>query len=282
MIPFQIPQWRKKQIHSKFNKQDLIIAHSVSQMEAVMKQAVDYIWYHYKQTGRYAEPSLHSMDQIMDSFYHRVVTQAYHTAHHEKNEAIGKKRLAALPKGMPKSLKDLETLFRNKRYWPKIMKRSKILSDRLKKAYLGKLKKKFQSIIPKIQKNEITPENAKKALIEAWDTSKSRVETIFRTETTTYFSKTQTAFFAGDDDIIGFLFDSVRDTARTIWCRDRHGLVYRPNTKLLRQNTPACHWNCRSHLIPLANTEYNRKLLNDPKRDPENVKVAPLPPGWGS
>jgi SPP1 gp7 family putative phage head morphogenesis protein len=146
--------------------------------------------------------------------------------------------------------------------------------------YLRKLGKKFQSILPKLDTNEMTPQEAKTELLEAWDASKSRVELIFRTETTTYFGKTQVAFFNGEPDIIGFLFDSIRDRSRTAWCKTRHGLVYRPNTKLLTENTPSCHWNCRSHLIPLADTPENRKMLEDPNRDPELKKVEPLPPGW--
>jgi len=160
------------------------------------------------------------------------------------------------------------------------MKRNKAIVDRVRKAYLAKLQRKFRAIVPRLDANAITPAEAKKEMMSAWEASKSRVELIFRTETSTYFGKTQVNFFNSDPQIIGFLFDSVRDAARTEICRSRHGLIFRPRTKLLEQNTPACHYNCRSHLIPLANTPYNRKLLDDPSRDPANHKLAPLPHGW--
>lgn len=281
MIPFKIPNWRKRLIDQKYQKKASVINQAVSSMETVMGEAIDYILEHFYKTGRYLEPSLAKMDQVSETFYRSVVTIAFHTASDEKKGAQGKKKLSsALPLGLPRTLKGMEKIFRDKRSWPVIMKRSKILTDRLRKQYLQKLQRKFKALLPRIQANAITPLEAKKAMMNTWDASKSRVELIFRTETTTYFSKTQTAFFSGDPEIIGFLFDSVRDTSRTVWCQDRHGLVFRPGTKELRENTPACHWNCRSHLIPLANTSYNRTLLEDPRRDPSNRKIAPLPPGW--
>ena len=121
---------------------------------------------------------------------------------------------------------------------------------------------------------------AKKRMMSTFDATKSRVETIFRTETTTYFDQTQVRYFQSDPEIIGFLFDALLDSATTKICRSRHGLVYRPKTQELREVTGACHYNCRKHLIALANTEYNRKLLADPNRDPSKRKVAPLLPGW--
>lgn len=265
-------------------------------MESAMRDAVDYIMYHYEKTGQFMVPTLNSMYGVSDSFYRDVITAAFHSASKEKeaqrkNEAIpvdknkklqeGFKRMSGKwPTGIPKSLTGLEKIFRDRRYWPKIMKRSKRITDTVRKRYLSKLKIKFDGILPDLDNGIISPQEGKKVLMEAWEATKPRVELIFRTETTTYFGKTQVAFFADDDQIIGFLFDALRDRATTQWCRTRHGLIYRPGTKLLSENTPACHWNCRSHLIPLANIEYNRKLLEDPNRDPENRKVEPLPSGW--
>lgn len=243
-----------------------------------MKKAVDHIFEHAEQFDRYSEPQLNEMFAITDHFYRSVVEQAFYASQDEKKSQRGKKRLAKEP---PKnSLKVLAQVFEDKREWPKMMRRSKKLTERLRKDYLQKLKRKFKEVMPRVNSGEISPDEAKSQMMDTWHASKARVETIFRTETTNYFAQTQVKFFEEDDEIIGFLFDSIRDTSRTEICRSRHGLVYKPNTAELHENTPALHYNCRSHLIALANTPENRKMVNDPSRDPANKKVEPLPPGW--
>lgn len=281
MKPFQLPAWRKKQINSKYARKSKVINFAVARMEEVMERAVDEIMRGYDRSGDFHPPTLNAMFGVSDQFYRKVVEQAFYASEDEKSMQRNKKRLARRPPmGIPRSMRDLEKFFRNNKAWPKVLKRSKMLTERLRKQYIEKLRKKFTKIAPMLKSGEITPAEAKSQMMDTWRASKSRVETIFRTETTNYFGKTQVAFFEGDPEIIGFLFDSVRDVARTDICRSRHGLVYRPGTKLLTENTPALHYNCRSHLIALANTPHNRKMLEDPDRDPSNRKVAPLPPGW--
>lgn len=191
----------------------------------------------------------------------------------------GVRRLAGLPSGKV-PLRQLVAFFQDKRRWGPIDRRRQKLIDRLRKAYLLKLQRKFREVVPSMLSGEKSPAKAQEELMEAWHASRARVGTIFDTETTKYFCQTQVAFFEGDPEIIGFLFDSVRDTSRTEICRCRHGLIFKPGSKLLRANTPALHWRCRSHLIALADTEYNRKLLEDPERDPERKTLVPLPKGW--
>jgi len=273
-------KWRKRQVEMVERRQARVIRSAVNQMEEARKKAVEQIWTTYEKTGAFVQPGLNDMFSASDDFYRDVLETAYSCTQSTKNMQKGKKNLAKVPWGLPKNLKNLEQLFRDKRYWPKVMKRSKILTESLRKQYLQKLRKKFAQVVPKILDGEINPGEAKKQMMETWNSSKPRVETIFRTETTNYFSKTQVAFFDSDDDIIGFMFDAVKDTGTTGICKARHGLVYRPGTKALQDNTPALHYNCRSHLIPLANIPENRKLLSDPSRDPKNRSVPPLPPGW--
>lgn len=296
MIPFKTPPWRKKLIDKQYKRKDRVIHTAVQEMEAVMRAAVDYILEHYLKTGRYVAPSLQSMYGVSEGFYRDVIQQAFYSAEEEKaaqtkNEPEEKPRKSRLTKmagskwpiGIPKSLKGLEKIFRDKRFWPAIMKRSKKITDRVRREYLRKLQIRFDKIVPDLDTNAITPAEAKVELMKAWDASKPRVELIFRTETTTYFGKTQVSFFNGDPEIIGFLFDSIRDTSRTTWCKSRHGLIYKPDStgiNGLAYNTPAIHYNCRSHLIPLADNPHNREMVADPKRDPERRSVTPLPPGW--
>lgn len=280
MKPFVMPYWRKRQLVQKHRREAMVISGAVADMESVMKEAVDSIYSHWRSTGQFYHPTLNGMFVASERFYRRVIEQAFHSAKEDKASQKGKKKLAKGPTGIPKSMRELNQVFANRKQWPKIMKRSQILTERLRRQYIQKLKRKFEEITPKLTSGELSPEEAKTHLMSAWKASKSRVETIFRTETTNYFEKTNVAFFDGDPEIIGFLFDSVRDTSRTNVCKTRHGLVYKPGSKLLRENTPALHWQCRSHLIALANTPHNRKLLEDPERDPELKAVAPLPPGW--
>lgn len=284
MKPFQIPRWRKRQIRQKMMEQERVTSIAISDMERAMRRAVAYIVDNTLTKGSMPEPTLNEMFGVSEDFYRNVVRSAWRCSEDEQRLQKGKKRLASgLPTGMPRTLRDLESLFRDHRYWPKIMKRSGVLTERLRKAYLQKLRRKFRDLQPQLLDGRISPTEAKEKMMDAWDASKSRVQTIFRTESTKYFAKTQTAFFSSDPAIIGFLYDSIADHARTDICRSRHGLIFRPGTtgpKGLSENTPALHWNCRSHLIALANTPHNRKLLEDPDRDPKNRTLVPLPEGW--
>lgn len=277
-------------ITKKYNRKRKVINRVVDDMEAVMKTAIDYIFDHWDGTTRFPTPTLNGMYDVSERFYRSVITNAYEHCEEEKLPksgksekkiaGAGKKKLAKLPTGLPRRLNGLEKVFRDRRYWPKVMKRSRVITDRMRKQYQEKLRQKFEEIVPKMKDGSITPKEAKEELLSSWKASKSRVETIFRTETTNYFGKAQVAFFEDDPEIIGFLFDSLKDSASTKICRSRHGLVYKPGTKLLTENTPALHWNCRSHLIPLANTPENRKMVSDPSRDPSKRSVEPLPNGW--
>lgn len=245
-----------------------------------MLSAAEEIISNWDETKRYKSPTLEGMEKVSEAFYYDLITEAVRTCKEEGRKTDPRKRLAQGPTGLPRNLRSLAQIFRNKKYWPKIMKRSKIMTAKLRESYLKKLQAHFEKLVPQLLSGEMSPAEAKQKMVKAWQTSRARVETIFRTETTTYFSKTQVAYFESDNDIIGFLFDSVRDVSRTDICRSRHGLVYRPGTKLLAENTPACHYKCRSHLLPLADTPENRAMLKDPARDPSKVKVVPLMKGW--
>lgn len=248
-----------------------------------MFTAIDYIMNNYEQRGEYVAPSLNRMSEISDDFYRAVITQAFYCCEDEKRAQfadVRMKKLSKAPPRLPKNLNDLDKIFKNRRYWSRVLNRSERLTKSLRMQYLRKLKRQFDKILPGLADGSFSVSDAKNKMIEAWNASKSRVETIFRTETTNYFAKTSVAYFESDDEIIGFLFDSTADSSRTSICKSRHGLIYRPGTRLLTLNTPSCHFNCRSHLIALANIPFNLKLLNEPQRDPSKRAVVPLPPGW--
>lgn len=270
----------KRSTSKALKTQDILIAHSKRQVMNELRKAVDKIIAEFDISKSFKKPDLDLEPSIL-FFYASLLETAQRHASDEIPEQKGLKRLAkAPPKRLPSSIKDLEEFFRDRRGWRAIRKRAKSTADRLQKQYLNKLKRKFNQLMPKIASGDLTPAEAKAQMIKSFNATESRVQTIFQTESANYFSRVQVAYFEDDDQILGFLFDAVKDVSTTEICRSRHGLVYRPGTELLRKNSPACHWNCRSHLIPLANTIENRKLLADPSRDPAKKKVVPLPRGW--
>jgi SPP1 gp7 family putative phage head morphogenesis protein len=281
--PFRLPSWRKRQIEEKYRRKHAVVSSVVHEVNRVLHRATDTIVEHAIREGRFVEPDLSGLDQVGRHFYLRVIESGWREANAEDKEiraAGSKRRLTQIPKGRIRPLEFLVDLFKDKKTWPAILKRSQTLMDRLRRTYLRKIKKRFEEVVPRMLSGEASPSEVKKELGEAWQTSQSRVENIFRTETTRYFTETQLSYFGENEEIIGFLFDSVGDSGRSPWCKSRHGLVYKPGSELLRKNSPPCHWNCRSHLIPLANTESNRRMLSDPDRDPEKHSVEPLPRGW--
>lgn len=280
MIPFKIPPWRKKLINQQYKLQDKTINRTVSLIRKIVGKAIDYIVDQYFKTDQYYQPDLYGLNGVIENFYRDIIEKSYHHSIKSKDDQVNKKKLAKAPVGVPKKIKNINEIFGNSKYWDKIINRSNKLTDKMKKGYLQRLKKTFEKASQHIQNGDLHPGDLKDYMMESWHASKERVETIFRTETTNYFSKVQISFFSGDKNIIGFIFDSVKDRARTNICKSRHGLIYRPNTSSLTENTPALHFNCRSHLIPLANTKYNLKLLEDKRRNPEFRAVVPLPKGW--
>jgi SPP1 gp7 family putative phage head morphogenesis protein len=276
--PFNLPKHQRFFQRERDRMQDVITDETISKFDRRMKEFVKVALKYAEENRKFPADGLQEVFHIGQDFYFDIIRAAVHISKQEQGSTT--KRLARPPLGLPKKIRFFDEVFGSRKYWQQIMKRNKILTDRLRKQYFGRLREAFNAVLPKINDGSLAPAEAEKYMVGAWQSSRSQVRTVFRTEATTYFAKTQTSFFNGDDDIIGFLFDRVRDVATTEICNSRHGLVYRPNTKLLTDNTPALHYNCRSHLIPLANTARNRKLLEDPERDPANRKVEPLPKGW--
>ena len=271
---------RQKQIALVERRQAIVVANASQMIFMVLEDAVDQIVTSYNQTGKYVPPDLSALDDKMILFYRKVIRSAIVTSEQIKKMQDKKARLNTKPWGIPTQVRKVKDVFEDTTYWRKIVARSYGISDRLRKAYLGKLKKRFTEIVPMLESGKLEPRIVKQEMRKAFQATKARVETTFRTETTNYYGRTQVAYFSEDEDVIGFMFDSVRDNSRTEICRSRHGLIYKPGTKLLSENTPALHYNCRSQLIPLANTPENRKMVADPSRNPSNKKVVPLPRGW--
>lgn len=287
MIPFTITQKERQKADHDIRRKDTIVDVASRALDHVLLAGVDHVFDRaMKGYDKFVPPPLKYFDQVFEAFYRSVVNAAVESAHSEnrivkEDVQIGKKKLAKkIPgTGIPNDIRFLEKFYRDP-LWQRTVKRYSVIGKRIRKSYNDKLMRKFREAVPKLRSGDLSPEEFKASMRQAWGASRGRVESIFRTETTKYFTEVQVKFYSGDDNIIGFLFDSIRDMSRTDICRTRHGLVYRPDSRLLKINSPPCHVNCRSHLLALANTPENLKMLKDPSRDPSKRSVAPLPKGW--
>ncbi len=110
---------------------------------------------------------------------------------------------------------------------------------------------------------------------------RARARTIVETETTRYYNTARVNTYDQIETVGGYLYVIVRDAATTKWCRTRAGMVLLKGETTTRKNTPPCHWNCRSELLPLSRLNpLHRKLLEDVSLRPENRTLEPLPKGW--
>lgn len=111
--------------------------------------------------------------------------------------------------------------------------------------------------------------------------ARSHARTIVETETTRYYNSTRKEAYDAMPNVAGYLFVCIRDHRTTAWCKSRGGAVFTQGTTLLKRNTPPCHWNCRSELLPLSrNNPVHLKLLKNESLWAENRVLVPLPPGW--
>ncbi len=124
-------------------------------------------------------------------------------------------------------------------------------------------------------------ESARAALERAFAVPRARAKTIVETETTRYYNTVRVNTYNAIDSVAGYLFVIVRDAGTTKWCRSRAGVVFFKGTALLHHNTPPCHYNCRSELLPLSKLNpAHRKLLENKSLWAENRRLVPLLPEW--
>lgn len=283
--PYRLPPAKARAVASAVREQDAITTRITNQIVGPMQHAAMEVLERLLAGEPFRDPNLHGIDRAMEHFLRLVVYRAIRHADEQQfaESRTRTKRLGKYPKGRIPTIESLAELYNDTAAMNGMRTRNRLYTQRLKNAYLRKLRQYFGRLMPKLTIGAITPIEARSALERAVKATQPRVQTIFRTETTKYFAEAQRAFFDNEPGILGYLFDSVSDTARTDICRSRHGMVLPMGRKdLLKKNTPALHWNCRSHLIPLADTPQNRKMMEDPGRDPDRRSLAPLPPGWRS
>lgn len=182
---------------------------------------------------------------------------------------------------LPKNIKDLMKLWDQWRKG-KIPVRQKSMANRVKKAYIKKLKDIFRKKgVDFIEGKHYDTQEVKSYIQEAANTTHSRAKMITETETTRYYNETRRKIYDSSGDVTHYLFMSIRDHATTKWCKTRNGLVYSKDDPLLKKETPPIHWNCRSEILPLTPLNQKHKaLIYDPSKLRLNHTCEPLPKGW--
>lgn len=192
------------------------------------------------------------------------------------------------PKKMPKSLAEIMKLYdlwRKGQFKPKAPAKQ---AEKIKKKYLDKVQSVWHKYSKPFREGDVFTQNEIRDQIkQTAETTKSRAKTIVRTETTKYYNQVRRAYYDESPDVTHYLFLAIRDNATTRWCsakttlgmRGRHGLVYKKDA--VGKETPPCHWNCRSEIVPLTiENPAHKKLIEDKSIQRQNVKCWPLPKGW--
>lgn len=94
-----------------------------------------------------------------------------------------------------------------------------------------------------------------------------RIEAIARTEITRADTYGRLISMKKDDDVIGVEFSAILDDRTTDICESRNGLIMRLDDPRLPENTPPCHVQCRSMLLPLTVYDYPDGLLTSHEID---------------
>jgi SPP1 gp7 family putative phage head morphogenesis protein len=211
-------------------------------------------------------------------------------SYHDEMEVVlpEEKRLARLPL----SFKQIRQIYDRYRTTGKVPKALKKQADKLRDLYLNKV----QSVWKKYSEDfragdEFNQHNVLRKIKDAADVVQSRAQTIVRTSTTNFYNDTRREIYDQSDAVTHYLFLAIRDQGTTVWCTDkvvrgkrgRHGLVYDKSDPITQKETPACHWNCRSEMVPLS--PYNPRhlrLIQDESLWRRNNVCHPLPPGWAA
>ena len=186
------------------------------------------------------------------------------------------------PSRVPTSFRELRKLWDKYRKMNYIPPRQRSIAERVKKAYLKRVQAEWVKHGEAFRRGDIASRaEAVTAIMQGADVAYSRAKMIVETETTYYYNKTRRSIWDDRDDVTHYLFMSIRDHRTTSWCKTRHGLVYAKNDPLFKDESPPCHWNCRSEILPLtpANPRH-AALIADQSRARRRNQCTPLPPEW--
>jgi SPP1 gp7 family putative phage head morphogenesis protein len=232
-----------------------------------------------------------SIIKFLFEHYFGVNAFAIETATAEMKVIIEKEKKELARVRIPRSLKDLRNIYDVWRRTGKLPPGLKKIGLDIKKEYLKKTQSVWKKYADEYRRgDEFTQENVLRKVKKAADTAEARAKTIVRTETTNYYNQARREIYDQSDAVSHYLFLAIRDQRTTKWCTDqtidgkrgRHGLVYTKDDEITNRETPACHWNCRSEIVPL--TRFNprhKKLIEDLSMRRRLHTCHELPPGWG-
>lgn len=251
---------------------------------------IDRILKHLEESGKPPELDLES---LLIEHYFDVTRQAIRIATEEEEFDTRPTQRLALPKPrIPESLKKLKELYDKWRKGQYTPRRPKKIATQIQRAYLERIQDVWQKHSEDFRSGDVaTQREVVKEIKKAMDTTVARAQTVIRTETTNYYNQARRDYYDESQDVTHYLFMAVRDAATTPWCtpntingmRGRHGLVYKKGSLVLTKETPGCHWNCRSELLPLSPLNpYHLKLIKDASIQRANVECFPLPRNWNS
>lgn len=235
------------------------------------------------ETGRIDARAIDFRDLVAEQAF-QVSTAGEADARSAPVELPSRLAKAPPPIVIPRSFADLRALYDRWKRKGKLPPHQQAIADRLKKFYLERCRTIWERYSEEFREGEeFSQAKVKEVLQNRGDMAKARAETIANTETTNYYNASRRNVYDQSSDVTHYLFVAIRDRATTKWCRSRQGLVFTKGTTLCDHNTPACHWNCRSEMLPLtaANPRHLR-LIEDMSLRAENNKLVPLPPGWRS
>lgn len=261
----------------------------LNRSKAMHKQIVAEILSSLKSTGK-ANFDEKLVYEFLFSHYISVAEFAARSAEEEMEIVKGSARLAK-PR-MPKSLKELRELYDQYRKTGRIPKPFKDMGKKIEKRYLEKTQSVWRTYSQEYRAGDTySQENVLRKVEKAADIVESRTKTIVRTETTNYYNKTRREIYDQSGAVSHYLFLAIRDQRTTKWCTDkvvngkrgRHGLVYVKDDPLTTKETPACHWNCRSEMVPLSPfNPRHLQLIEDLSLRRRNNSCHPLPKGWSN
>ena len=204
-------------------------------------------------------------------------------------------KLAAGPKAprIPRNPAELQAWWDYYRSFQNLKKKAPqrilVLANKIRTAYVRKVQSIWQSTSTDFQEGKIWDQVPVRAAVQdALRVAESRAQMIVRTETTRYYNQARINYYDQLPAVTHYIFVSIRDKATTPWCRPypqgRNGLVYKKGSDLFKKNSPPCHWNCRSEILPLTPQfdKRDKQLVDDKSRAAENNHPTPLPPGWNS
>lgn len=183
---------------------------------------------------------------------------------------------------IPRSFADL---MKQWDFWKKTgrtPKRQREMAEKVKRAYLEKVQSVFDKHSEAFRSGEEFNRDAViRQIRNSTSAPYSRAKMITETETTYYYNQVRREVYDESPDVTHYLFIAVRDQATTKWCKTRTGIVYKKGDPLLEKETPPCHWNCRSELLPLTPLNpRHQALIEDKSKARRNNVCYPLPSGW--